>query len=56
MSPDGVECKRAEVSNNVQVVNGSKEVWEYDYVKEAKPKFVRDRAGNRIKYNPNVHM
>jgi putative FmdB family regulatory protein len=30
------------------------EVWEYDYAHKIQPKYVRDKKGNKIKFNSNT--
>lgn len=44
------------LSTGISGMNGNAEPWEYEYTHKAKPKFVRDSKGNKIKFNPNTQM
>lgn len=56
ISPDGVECKRVEVSSFTGW-KGDREVFEMDpgYVKKCKPKYVKFRDGHRERFDPTKH-
>ena len=57
ISPDGITCKRKEVSSNFNGWKGDKEVFEADsdYVKKCNPKYVKFRDGHRERYDPTKH-
>lgn len=56
IAPDGVECKRKEVSS-FSGWKGDREVFEVDrdYAKKLKPKYVRFKDGHRERYDPTKH-
>ena len=63
ISPDGSVCKRVLYPTNTWskhskgLVDKQCEVWDKDpsYVKKLKPKYVRTRDGQKIRYDPTKH-
>ncbi len=55
MAPDGTQCKR--ILSKCRGWKGDRECFELDpeYVKKARPNYVRYRDGHREKYNPSKH-
>lgn len=50
----GKEKLKKELNQGIFGEDAVKEPWQYEFTHQAKPKFVKDSKGNRIKFNPNT--
>jgi len=58
VAPDGETCERVVNFESFRPINKTLEFWERfpNDVKRSRPKFVRDKAGRRLKYDPTRHF
>jgi hypothetical protein len=54
-SPEGNKCKK--IISRFDGWKGNREIYELDsdYVKKMKPKYIRTRANEKIRYDPTKH-
>ncbi len=53
IAPDGVECPR--ILSSCAIIDGNKDVADYDEVLKSKPKYLRFKDGHRERFDATKH-